>query len=220
MASLCNYSHPDPRLAQGLVHQGAGRLFPYNPEFYDNASGLYGPGAIYCWYMLLASVLASWSFYLVDHGSLEEPGLSSDLIGALAYPVFAATDLLVQSIRLQGMDYRALAILCLRFPKHELDDYGPFDTVEIDLHHIPPDILDFGQRVVNITGPLTILIRWNELSIIPDLGIRVSERDQLATLIVGVFTLSLTLFDIGRHLYRKINEREVAEEGIEMLPTS
>ncbi|KAM0194296.1 hypothetical protein ACHAPQ_005466 [Fusarium lateritium] len=346
MASLCNYSHPDPRLAQGLVHQGAGRLFPYNPEFYDNASGLYGPGAIYCWYMLLASVLASWSFYLVDHGSLEEPGLSSDLIGALAYPVFAATDLLVQSIRLQGMDYRALAILCLRFPKHELDDYGPFDTVEIDLHHIPPDILDFGQRVVNITGPLTIcytattflfllyilfcsnlchdkdwkpipvvrwliyavygyilliltvfhlsldnwiasffllfgettlpteiataymltfttticlicflamfvwavvdkdraealkgvaciiyfvillvapsmlVIRWNELSIIPDLGIRVSERDQLATLIVGVFTLSLTLFDIGRHLYRKINEREVAEEGIEMLPTS
>ncbi|KAM0248749.1 hypothetical protein ACHAP5_003239 [Fusarium lateritium] len=120
MASLCNYSHPDPRLAQGLVEQGAGRLFPYNPEFYDNASGLYGPGAIYCWYMLLASVLASWSFYLADHGSLKERGLSSDLIGALAYPVFAATDLLLQSIRMRGVDHRALAILCIRFPKHGL----------------------------------------------------------------------------------------------------
>jgi hypothetical protein len=351
MASLCNHSHPDPQIAQGLVHQGAGKLFPYNPEFYDNVSGLYGPGAIYCWYMLLASVLASWSFHLAGHGSSKEPGLSSDLIGALAYPVFAATDLLVQSIRMRGMDHRAVAILCLRYPKHELDAYGPFDNVEIDLHHIPPDILDFGQHVVDITGPLTIcytatsfllllyiifcssldsggtrdwkpipavrwvmytvygyivliltvfhlsldnwfasfflfemettlpaeitmaymlafattialicflamlvwavvdkdrgqaiealkaigcvlyfmillampsmmVLRWNKLSAIPDLGIRVSERDQLATLIVGVFTLSLTLFDIGQHFYRKFKVREVAEEDMEMLPVS
>jgi hypothetical protein len=351
MASLCNYSHPHPRITQGLVHQGAGKLFPYNPEFYDNASGLYGPGAIYCWYMLLASVLASWSFHRAIHGSLKEPGLSIDLIGALAYPVFAATDLLVQSIRMRGMDHRAVAILCLRFPMHKLDAYGPFDNIEIDLHKIPLDILDFGQHVVDITGPLTIcytatsflfllyilfcsrvhlwytrdrkptpaarwviytvygyillilavfhlsldnwfasfflfymettlptkitmaytltftatialicflamlvwavvdkdrrqaiealkgiacvlysmillavpsmrVIRWNKLSAIPDLGIRVGERDQLTTLIVGVFTLSLTLFDIGQHFYRKINEREVVEEEMEMVPAS
>jgi hypothetical protein len=350
MASLCNYSHPHPRITQGLVHQSAGKLFPYNPEFYSNASGLYGPGVVYCWYMLLVSVLASWSFHLADHGSLKEPGLSSDLIGALAYPVFAATDLLVQSIRMRGMDHRAVAILCLRFPMHELDAYGPSDNVEIDLRNIPLDILDFGQRVVNITGPLTIcytaisflfllyitfcssvylwytrgwkpipvvrwviytvygyilliltvfhlsldnwfasfflfymettllteitiaymliitttialicflamlvwavvdkdpgqaiealkgiacvlysmillavpsmrVIRWNELSVIPDLGIRVGERDQLATLIMGVFTLGLTLFDIGQHVYRKINEREIAEED-KMLPAN
>ncbi|KAI6754134.1 hypothetical protein HG530_013310 [Fusarium avenaceum] len=351
MASLCNYSRPDPQIAQGLVHQGAGKLFPYNPEFYDNASGLYGPGAIYCWYMLLVSVVASWSFHQAGHGSLKDLGLSSDLIGGLAYPVFAATDLLVQSIRMRGMDHRAVAILCLRYPKDELDDYGPFDDVEIDLHRIPSDILDFGQHVVDITGPLTICytattflfilymffcysvdldgkrdwrpipaVRWviyvvygyilliltvfhlsldnrsasffiffmetvipgeiimgylsiltttiiliwslamlvwavvdkdrgqaiealknigcalclmillasppmllvclKELSTMPDLGIRVSERDQLATLIVGVFTLSLTLFDIGHHFYQKLNGREVTEESMEMLPAS
>ncbi|CAJ0551263.1 Ff.00g111930.m01.CDS01 [Fusarium sp. VM40] len=351
MASLCNYSHPDPQIAQGLVPHGAGKLFPYNPEFYDNASGLYGPGTIYCWYMLLVSVVASWSFHQADHGSLKDPGLSSDLIGALAYPVFAATDLLVQSIRMRGMDHRAIAILCLRYPKHELDAYGPFDNVEIDLHHIPLDLLNFGQHIVDITGPLTIrytatsflfllyilfcssmdlggtrywkpipavrwvmytvygyillilavfhlsldnwfasfflfymettlpaeiimayvstftitialicflamlvwavigkdrgqaiealkaigcvlyfmillampsmmVLRWNELGAMPDLGIRVSERDQLATLIVGVFTLSLTFFDIGHHFYRKMNGREVTEESIEMLPAS
>ncbi|KAM0347599.1 hypothetical protein ACHAPU_004611 [Fusarium lateritium] len=329
MSSLCNYSHPELQVTEGLVRQGAGKLFPYNVEFYDSASGLYGPGAIYCWYMLLASVLATWAFCRAGRDGFRKPGLSSDLLGALAYPVFAATDLLVQSIRMQGMGQRALAIFCLRYPETDLKILGPFDDAEIDLNHVPPDILDLGQHVINITGPLTICYtaasflslliilfccnfdvfdigvwrpipwaRWliyavwgyifliltifhlslgslgasfflflyetmlpvglttvyifaftlgilliaafvrlalaavakdstllalpsiltvysNRLSMTPDLGIRVSERDQLATLIVGVFTLALTLFDIIWNR-RDINGREVVEEEIQM----
>ncbi|KAF4969942.1 hypothetical protein FSARC_2928 [Fusarium sarcochroum] len=333
----------------GLVRQETGTLFPYNPEFYDRATGLYGPGAIYCWYFLLASVLASWFFCIADQDGSKKPGVSTDLLGALAYPAFAATDLLVQSIRMIGVEHRALAIFCLRFPMTELRTFGPFNTTQLDLNHIPPDILDLGQRTIDITGPLTIcytaasflllliilfvlpakswmrswspnssarwiicaaygyislmlvifhlslgdlfislilvvyeamlpieltmtylftvgfsimslsscvrllwgmkekksdevvealkavggcilgvamlvvpsllIIHWDHISTIPDLAIRVSERDQLATLIVGAVTLAFTLFDVCRRFYGQRGEREADEEEMQMLPT-
>lgn len=74
--------------------------------------------------------------------------------------------------------------------------------------------------MILLASPPMLLVCLKELSTMPDLGIRVSERDQLATLIVGVFTLSLTLFDIGHHFYQKLNGREVTEESMEMLPAS
>ncbi|KAF4340906.1 hypothetical protein FBEOM_5168 [Fusarium beomiforme] len=156
MSALCNYSHPELQITDGLARQDTGRLFPYNPEFYNNASGLYGPGTIYCWYMLLVSVLASWAFYEADEDGYKRPGLSSDLLGALAYPVFAATDLVAQSMCMLGMQKRALAIFCLRNPGVELDTFGPFNTTQLDLNHIPPDTLRLGQKVIDITGPLPI----------------------------------------------------------------
>ncbi|KAF5662540.1 acriflavine sensitivity control acr-2 [Fusarium heterosporum] len=173
--------HPELQVTVGLVRQGAGKLFPYHPEFFDNASGLYGPGATYCWYMLLASVFFNWIFCRADRDGFKRPGLSSDLLGALVYPVFAATDLLVQSVRMQGMGQRALVILCLRFPETDIKIFGPFDDSEIDLSHIPPDVLDLGQHVVDITGPLTICY----------------TAATFLVLLVILFCSGLNLFEIG-----------------------
>ncbi|KAF5694243.1 integral membrane protein [Fusarium denticulatum] len=333
----------------GLIRQDTGRLFPYNPEFYNTATGLYGPGTIYCWYMLLVSVLISWAFCLADEDGPKKPGLSNDLLGALAYPVFAATDLVVQSMRILGMEKRALAIFCLRNPEVNLDLFGPFNTTQLDLNHIPPDTVILGQRVVDITGPLTIcyfatpfllilifgfmidadyarnwnpkpsarwvvniaygyislmltvfhfslgdigtslfialyeamlpvmltfiylftafigltfltgiiMLVWSMIeknykdaaealkalggciffagmlvvpsmlmihrdrsTTIPDLGIRVSERDQLATLIVGVVTLTFTVVDVFRNFYRERHREEVTDAEMQMLPAT
>ncbi|CCT72442.1 uncharacterized protein FFB20_01550 [Fusarium fujikuroi] len=349
MSSLCNYSHPELQITDGLIRQDTGRLFPYNPEFYSNATGLYGPGTIYCWYMLLVSVLASWAFCLADEDGPKKPGLSNDLLGALAYPVFAATDLAVQSMKMLGMEKRALAIFCLRNPEVNLDLFGPFNTTQLDLNHIPPDTVILGQRVVDITGPLTIcysatpflliliigfmidtdyarnwkpkpsarwvvnvaygyislmltifhfslgdigtsffialyeamlpvmltviylftafigltfltgiiMLVWSTIeknykdtvealkalggciffagmlvvpsmlmihrdrsTTIPDLGIRVSERDQLATLLVGIVTLTFTVIDVFRNFYRERHRDEVADAEMQMLPAA
>ncbi|KAF5625994.1 hypothetical protein F52700_8709 [Fusarium sp. NRRL 52700] len=350
MSSLCNYSHPELQITDGLTRQDTGRLFPYNAEFYDNATGLYGPGTIYCWYMLLVSVLASWAFCLAGEGGPKKPGLSNDLLGALAYPLFAATDLVVQSMRMLGLEKRALAIFCLRNPEVNLDLFGPFNTTKLDLNHIPPDTLILGQRVVDITGPLTIcysatpflllllivgfiidadyarnwepkpsahwvvvvsygyislmltvfhfslgdigtsffialyeamlpvmltviylftaftglaflagiimlvcsmveknykdvvealkalggcmflagmlvvpsmfMIHGDRSTTIPDLGIRVSERDQLATLIVGVVTLTFTVVEVFKDFFRERHREEVADAEMQMLPTT
>ncbi|EWG46996.1 hypothetical protein FVEG_07253 [Fusarium verticillioides 7600] len=349
MSSLCNYSHPELQITDGLIRQDTGRLFPYNPEFYNTATGLYGPGTIYCWYMLLVSVLISWAFCLADKDEPKKPGLSNDLLGALAYPVFAATDLVVQSMRILGMEKRALAIFCLRNPAADLDLFGPFNTTQLDLNHIPPDTVILGQRVVDITGPLTIcysaipfllilivgfmidadyarnwkpkpsarwvvnvaygyislmltvfhfslgdigtsfciafyeamlpvtltfiylstaiigltfltgiiMLVWSMIeknykdavealkalggciffagmlvvpsmlmihrdrsTTIPDLGIRVSERDQLATLIVGVVTLTFTVVDVFRNFYQERHREEVADVEMQMLPAT
>ncbi|KAJ3534090.1 hypothetical protein NM208_g7692 [Fusarium decemcellulare] len=156
MTSICNYSHPELQITDGLVRQKTGVLFPYNPEFYDNVTGLYGPGTIYCWYMLLASVLAGWLFCPLDDQGVRKLGISNDLLGALAYPAFAATDLLIQAMRMLGTKHRALAIFCLRFPETELTGFGPFNSTQLNLNDIPPDILSLGQKAIDVTGPLTI----------------------------------------------------------------
>ncbi|KAI1024946.1 hypothetical protein LB504_009877 [Fusarium proliferatum] len=305
MSSLCNYSHPELQITDGLIRQDTGRLFPYNPEFYNNATGLYGPGTIYCWYMLLVSVLASWAFCLTDEDGPKKPGLSNDLLGALAYPVFAATDLAVQSMKMLGMEKRALAIFCLRNPEVNLDLFGPFNTTQLDLNHIPPDTPS-ARWVVNVaygyislmltifhfslgdigtsffialyeamlpvmlaviylftafigltlfTGiimlvwstleknykdavealqalggsiffagmlvvPSMLMIHRDRSTTIPDLGIRVSERDQLATLVVGIVTLAFTVIDVFKNFYRERHREEVADAEMQMLPAA
>ena len=55
MTSLCNYSHPSLQLPTNLTRHPTGTLFPYNPEFYTLASGLYGPGSILAWYLLAST---------------------------------------------------------------------------------------------------------------------------------------------------------------------
>ncbi|KPM42907.1 hypothetical protein AK830_g3634 [Neonectria ditissima] len=156
MSAICNYSHPELQISQGLVRHHSGSLFPYNPEFYENTTGLYGPGSIYCWYLLLASNILNWGFTPKDERGCRRPEISNDFLAVIAYPVFAATDMTVQAMRLLGTEYRALAIFCLRFPKTELDGFAKFNKTQLDLRDIPPDILSLGQHVIDITGPMTI----------------------------------------------------------------
>lgn len=151
MTSLCNYSHPELQITDGLERSGKGTLFPYNPEFYELGSGLYGPGTVLCWYLLLGSVIANWSMS-------PRPKVTTDLLVLVVYPMFAATDLVVKGMRLLGTDYRGLAIFCLRFPTVYLDSLARYEGPQpkLNLADIPPDDLLFGQRIVAITGPLPI----------------------------------------------------------------
>lgn len=161
MASICNYSHPELQITVGLERHGGGTLFPYNPEFYELASGLYGPGTIWTWHLLFASVAVHWLAGPRDsNDGRTHPGLSTDLLAVVAYPAFAATDMVIQAVRLIGTDYRALAIFCLRNPIVELNgfvDSDAFSHTQLNLTAgIPPDILSLGQRVIEITGPLAV----------------------------------------------------------------
>ncbi|KAH6856691.1 hypothetical protein B0I37DRAFT_368115 [Chaetomium sp. MPI-CAGE-AT-0009] len=166
MTSICNYSDPELQITDGLERHSAGTLFPYNPEFYERASGLYGPGSILTWYILLASTIIHWLSAPRDDEGYRLPGMSTDLLAVVAYPVFAATDLLVQAIRLVGTEYRALAILCLRIPMLDLHDLGDikFNHTQLNLAEIPPGIVSLGQRVVEITGPLAVCYVFTDVS--------------------------------------------------------
>ena len=161
MTSICNYSHPELQITAGLERHGAGTLFPYNPEFYELESGLYGPGSIWTWHLLLASVVVHW--FARPTNSTDghtRPGLSTDLLAAVAYPVFAATDLVIQAARLIGTDHGALAIFCLRNPMSPLKTLASpdaFSHTQLNLTAgIPPDVLSLGQHVIGITGPLAV----------------------------------------------------------------
>jgi hypothetical protein len=156
MASICNYSHPELQITEGLIRHKTGSLFPYNPEFYDLASGLYGPGAIYCWELLLVSAILNLAFQPMDDKGRHQLYISSDLLAVVAYPVFAATDVLVHAMKLLGTEYRALAIFCLRYPFVDLEGFAVFNHTQLDLSNVPPDILHLGQRAIDLTGSLTI----------------------------------------------------------------
>lgn len=164
MTSICNYSHPEHQISDGLTRHGKGALFPFNPEFYDRASGLYGPGSIYAWHFMLASVIVNWSFYGIDDYGHTRPRISMDLLAVVLYPVFAATDFLILTMRFLGAEYRALVIFCLRFPETELDLFARFDDKPLNLRHIPPNILSLGQRVIEITGPLTVCYTFSAVA--------------------------------------------------------
>jgi hypothetical protein len=144
----------------------AGTLFPYNPEFYERASGLYGPGSISTWYLLLASLVIHWLSAPRDDDGYRLPGMSTDLLAVVAYPVFAATDLLVQATRLIGTEHRALAIFCLRNPMADLKGFAQFNHTQLNLTEIPPEILSLGQRVVEITGPLAVCYVFTDVSFV------------------------------------------------------
>lgn len=157
MASICNYSHPELQITEGLTRQTSGILFPYNPEFYKLASGLYEPGTIYCWYLLIISVIINWLFHEKDDKGYRRPGVSNDLLAALAYPAFAATDALIHSLRILRIEYRALAIFCLRFSKVELNGFGTFNHTRLDLRlPTPPEIVTLGQHAIDLGRPLPV----------------------------------------------------------------
>jgi hypothetical protein len=105
---------------------------------------------------LVASVVFNWLHGPRDAQGHTRPGMSTDPLAVVAYPVFAATDLLVQAIRMVGTEHRALAIFCLRHPAAELDGFGELGHTPLRLAEIPPDILSLGQRVVEMTGPLAL----------------------------------------------------------------
>jgi hypothetical protein len=68
--------------------------------------------------------------------------------------------------------------------------------------------------------PSMLMIHRDRSTTIPDLGIRVSERDQLAALIVGVVTLTFTVVDVFRNFYRERHREEVADAEMHMLPAT
>jgi hypothetical protein len=207
MTSICNYSHPELQIMEGLVRQTSGTLFPYNPEFYKLASGLYGPGTLYCWYLLLVSVVINWLFQKKD----DEVGVSNDLLAALAYPVFAATDALIHALRILGMEYRALAIFCLRMPKVELKGFGKFNDTQLDLRlPIPPNIVSLGQHAIDIGGPLplcyTFITTVPPLAVClvvlagtgkPDFWILTKWARRLVYVTYGYVILALTIFHLS-----------------------
>lgn len=164
MATLCNYTHYELQNTSGLERQGQGVLFPYNPEFYDRASGLYGPGTIIAWNMLFVSLFINALLpELPDQSTGRKncwSGMSGELVTFVAYPMFAATDLLVHGIQLFGHENRASDLLCLRDPSERTPQQGVRDAKyrrhPLDLANIPPDILSLGQRVVELTGPLDV----------------------------------------------------------------
>lgn len=164
MATFCNYTHYELQNTSGLERQGHGLLFPYNPEFYDRASGLYGPGTIIAWNMLFVSLVINAVFKERPDKTPDRPnfwsGMSAELVTFVAYPVFAATDLLVHGIQLFGHENRASALLCLRDPNENTHKQSARNTEyrqhPLDLANIPPDILSLGQRVVELTGPLDV----------------------------------------------------------------
>lgn len=162
--TLCNYTHYELQNTSGLERQGQGVLFPYNPEFYDRASGLYGPGTIIAWNMLFVSLFINALLpELPDQSTGRQnywSGMSGELVTFVAYPMFAATDLLVHGIQLFGHENRASDLLCLRIPFERTTQQGVRDAKyrrhPLDLANIPPDILSLGQRVVELTGPLDV----------------------------------------------------------------
>ncbi|KXJ93407.1 hypothetical protein Micbo1qcDRAFT_223039 [Microdochium bolleyi] len=178
MASLCNYSHPERLDTAGLERTSVGTLFPYNAGLYEEASGLYGPGTIICWYLLLASFILNFIYCPLDPVTgHRRPKITAELIALTVYPVFAATDALIQSLRLLGVPGRGLVLFCLRYPYVQVDlsdeEPGPEVRFPLDLRHIPHDIVTYGQRIVALSGPipvcdmfltivtLSFLVQWN-----------------------------------------------------------
>ncbi|KAL2149031.1 hypothetical protein VTH82DRAFT_1717 [Thermothelomyces myriococcoides] len=166
MTSICNYTHPELQLTGGLERQPTGTLFPYNPEFYERASGLYGPGSILTWHFLTVSVILNWCYAAKDDEGYPGPSMSADLVAMVAYPVFAATDLLVQAIKFIGVKHRALAIFCIRNTNAYLQGFGEFPQTQLNLAEIPPGIVDLGQRAVEITGPLVVCYVFADISVL------------------------------------------------------
>ena len=214
MTTICNYSHPELQITEGLTRQTSGTLFPYNPEFYKLASGLYGPGTIYCWYLLLISVIINWFFHEKDNTGYRRPGVSNDLLAALAYPTFAATDALIHSLRILRIEYRALAIFCLRNSKGELNGFGTFNHTQLELRlPIPPEIVTLGQHAIDLGAPLPVCYTFMFVVSVLGFCYLAGMRDQfswdpttwekrLACATYGYVMLALTIFhfslgDIG-----------------------
>jgi hypothetical protein len=66
-----------------------------NTELSLEVSGLYGPGAIACWYYIVTSVTLTWLF-----NPRCRFKVTNDFIAAIAYPIIANGHLLIQIIQL------------------------------------------------------------------------------------------------------------------------
>jgi hypothetical protein len=67
------------------------------------ASGFYGPGSLAAWYLVVASVIATWC-----NDKRKSFRTSGDFIAATAYPIVATGHLIVQLVRFPGDDMQYL----------------------------------------------------------------------------------------------------------------
>ncbi|VUC37260.1 unnamed protein product [Clonostachys rosea] len=63
----------------------------------STTSGLYGPGAIACWYLIIAALVVSWVY---EPGTRYQPGFKA--AAAFAYPAFAMAHLAWQLLNFPG----------------------------------------------------------------------------------------------------------------------
>ncbi|KAK3313993.1 hypothetical protein B0H66DRAFT_607227 [Apodospora peruviana] len=77
-----------------FVNDTAGPRIMLAAERFQNVSSLYGPGAMICWFCVVASVLVSWTFH-PKHSKRDT--VTNNLIAALTLPVVAAAHFLHQT---------------------------------------------------------------------------------------------------------------------------
>ncbi|EMT66478.1 hypothetical protein FOC4_g10006883 [Fusarium odoratissimum] len=199
MSSLCNYSHPELQITDGLIRQDTGRLFPYNPEFYNNATGLYGPA-----YGYISLMLTIFHFSLGDIGTSFFIALYEAMLPVMLTIIYLFTAFIGLAF-LTGIIMLAWSMIERNYK----------DTVEA-LKGLGGCIFFGGMLVV----PSMLMIHRDRSTTIPDLAIRVSERDQLATLIGGAVTLTFTVVDVFRNSFRERHEEEAPDEEMQILPTA
>lgn len=113
------------------------------------------------------------------------------------------------------IEYRALAIFCLRNPGVELDkDFGTFNHTQLDLClPILPEIVTLGQHAIDLGGPLPVCYTFMFMVFVPGLSYFAGMMDQfcwepttwgkrLVSATYGYVFLALTIFhfslgDIG-----------------------
>ncbi|KXJ84851.1 hypothetical protein Micbo1qcDRAFT_226168 [Microdochium bolleyi] len=160
---LCNYSLQEGFDSTGLERQGVGRMFPYHPDIYAVASDFYGPGSLLGWYLLIASFITTsvlGPIEITGSGDRQcrrrRPRVTTDLLAVILYAVFAATDLLVQAVGLVGLENRAFVIACLRASNIMQPSPRFDDSLPPVMDEMPPELIEYGQKMVAITGPLGV----------------------------------------------------------------
>ncbi|KAH7028966.1 uncharacterized protein B0I36DRAFT_324791 [Microdochium trichocladiopsis] len=169
MASICDYVPPEWFDMTGRERQGVGTTFPYFPDLYNGASDYYGPGTLLAWFLLLASFTLTslfWPITVQGRSKVRQPRITADLMALLFYVIFAATDLLIQTVGILGLQGRAKALLCLRYPHFKIWQSGlpqlDRDDSDGDTSPLPslgdmsPELVEYGQRIVALTGPLAV----------------------------------------------------------------
>jgi len=68
-------------------------------------SSLYGPGNMACWFLILLSVLVSWT---INPTSASNDSITNDFIAALSLPIIAAADFWFQVHQLHGQNLHLL----------------------------------------------------------------------------------------------------------------
>jgi hypothetical protein len=160
MASFCNYTHHELQNTSGLERHGHGVLFPYNPEFYDRASGLYGPGTIIAWNM--ADLIAAGSAILI-----------------LGYWLWTC-------------------YLWLRGDRETRAAFAPGPQDENRICSVVLGSIIIGLFLWAMNMQWLDALR-SDSPWLPDLGVALSEQDQLAALIAASMSLCYTLYGaVGR----------------------